>query len=425
MPARILIAGGGFGGLYAARMLERKLGSDAQITMVNEDNFLLYQPLIPGVGAGELEPRHVVVPLRQMLKRTDLRVGTVMGADPERRVITATGPDGVLEHSYDHLLVALGAVSRQPNIPGLAGHALPFKTVFDALVMRDSVISSFETAEQILDPDERASWLTYVFCGGGYTGVEGLAELQDFAADVVKLYPRCAEQGMRWVLVEGEQRIMKALPESLAEFTTKELEKRGIEVKTGIRLDKVTDDTVHLENGEAIPARMLVWTAGITPSKAVGDLNLPLDGHGRIVTDSNMQVEGHDNVWAVGDAAAVPDPAVPGEACPQTAQHALRQGRAVGKNIAAAVKGGEPKPFTYKTKGLVVGLGHGRGVASLMGVKLRGWPAFFFARTYHWLAMPGAYRRLRLAGDWAFSAWFPRDSSAVGGLRAPTSSESE
>ena len=216
-------------------------------------------------------------------------------------------------------------------------------------------------------PDERASHLGYVFAGGGYTGVEALAELQDFASDVIRYYPRSAKHGMRWVLVEGEPRIMKEVPAALAEFTTRELEKRGIEVKTGIHVDEVTDRTVHLTTGETIPARTLVWTAGITPCHAVIDLGLPLAERGRIKTDPAMRVEGHRNVWAIGDAAAVPDPAQRDAPCPQTAQHALRQGRAVARNVAAALGAGTERPFTYKTKGVVAALGRHKGVADRDG----------------------------------------------------------
>jgi len=414
VPATVLIAGGGFGGLYAARELERRLEPEARITLINDANFLLYTPLLPGVGGGTLEPRHVVVPLREELRRTEVRVGRVTGADPERSVVRFSSLDGEEERGYDHLVVALGSTSKHPKVPGLAEHSIPFKSVADALALRNRVIASFEHAEELDDDAERAPHLSYVFAGGGYTGVEALAELEDFAADVIRLYPRCAKRGMRWVLVEGEPRIMREVPASLAEFTTRELERRGIEVRTGIHVDEVREDSIHLTTGETIPARTLVWTAGITPCGAVADLGLPLGDRGRIEADAEMRVPGHANVWAIGDAAAVPDPAQPDDPCPQTAQHALRQGRAVARNVAAALSGGEPRPFSYRAKGLVVGLGRHKGVASLMGLRLRGLPAWFVGRTYHLAAMPGTRRRARLMSDWTLALLFKRDSAELG-----------
>ena len=417
MAARVVIAGGGFGGMYAARQLERRRKPElATVTLVNDVNFLLYAPLLPGVAGGTLEPRHVVVPLREQLRATEVRMGRVAGADPERSVLHVESLAGEAEElGYDHLIVALGSTSRNPSIPGLDEHAIPFKSVADALALRNRVIDCFERAEQTDDPGERDSHLSYVFAGGGYTGVEALAELEDFAAAVIRHYPRCKKQGMRWLLVEGEPRIMsREMPPGLSEFTTRELGRRGIEVQTGVHVDRLTERTVHLTTGETIPARTFVWTAGIAPCAAVAELGLPLAARGRIEVDSCMQVEGHDNVWAIGDAAAVPDPARPDDPCPQTAQHALRQGRAVARNVAAALRGGELRPFGYRTKGTVALLGRHEGVASVLGLRLRGFPAWFVGRSYHLAAMPGFARRARLVSDWTLGMLFARDSAALG-----------
>jgi NADH dehydrogenase len=366
-----------------------------------------------------LEPRHVVVPLREELARTEVRIAEVTGADPERSVLMATSSDGEDELPYDHLIVCLGSVSKHPRVPGLAEHALPVKSVADALALRNRLIGSFEAAEEAGDPKMRAAQLSYVFAGGGYTGVESLAELEDFAADVIRLYPRCARQGMRWVLVEGEERIMKEVPASLAQFTRRELEARGIEVRTGIHVDEVSDQAVHLTTGETIPTRTFVWTGGIQPSPAVAALGLPLDDHGRIPTDRLLRVEDRSDVWAIGDAAAVPDPAEEDRPCPQTAQHALRQARAVARNVAAALGTGTECPFSYRTMGVVAGLGRHKGVASLAGLKLRGFPAWLVGRTYHLAAMPGNRRRARLLADWTLALLFPRDSGEVAGAADP------
>jgi NADH dehydrogenase len=421
MAWRIVIAGGGFGGLYAAHTLERVLPAQtARITLVNDVNFMLYTPLLPGAAAGTLEPRHVVVPLREELRHTDLRLGRVTGADPARNRLSVDTIEGHHEElAYDHLIVALGSVSRTLPIPGLAQHAIGFKTLSEAIALRNRVLLTLEMAETLDDDERRAAYLSYVFVGGGYSGVEGLAELQDFAADVIRLYPRCRVQGMRWMLVEAAERPMMEVPPKLSDFTVRELRGRGIEFRIGQTVEQITDRSVTLSTGEVVPARTVVWTAGVKPHPVVQDLGLPLTDKGRIETDRFMQVSGHDNVWAIGDAAAVPDPARKGQPSPPTAQHGLRQGRAVAKNIAAAVGRGRLRPFRYRTLGVFVDLGRHQAVASTLGIRWRGFPAWFLARTYHMLAMPGWKRRLRLIVDWTVDLLFPRDASELGQLGHP------
>jgi NADH:ubiquinone reductase (H+-translocating) len=421
MAWRIVIAGGGFGGLYAARTLERVLPAHAaRITLVNDVNFMLYTPLLPGAAAGTLEPRHVVVPLREELERTDLRLGRVTGANPERNTISVDTIEGHGEEiEYDHLIVALGSVSRTLPIPGLAQHAIGFKTLSEAIALRNRVLLSLEMAETLDDDERRAAYLSYVFVGGGYSGVEGLAELQDFAADVIELYPRCRVQGMRWMLVEAAERPMMEVPPKLSDFTVRELRGRGIEFRIGQTVEQVTDRSVTLSTGEVVPARTVVWTAGVKPHPVVQRLGLPLTDKGRIEADRFMQVPGHDNVWAIGDAAAVPDPARKGQPSPPTAQHGLRQGRAVAKNVAAAIGRGRRRPFRYRTLGVFVDLGRHQAVASTLGIRWRGFPAWFLARTYHMAAMPGVKRRLRLVVDWTVDLLFDRDASELGQLGHP------
>src|SRR4051794_14670230 len=246
MAWRIVIAGGGFGGLYAARELERILPpQSAHITLINDVNFMLYTPLLPGAAAGTLEPRHVVVPLREELKYTDLRLGEVTSADPQAQCINVDTLEGHNERiDYDHLIIALGSVSRTLPIPGLAEHAIGFKTLAEAIALRNHLLRTLEMAESLEDPAAREKYLTFVFVGGGYAGVEGLAELQDFAADVVELYPRCRVQGMRWILVEATDRIMREITPSLADFTMRELEGRGLEFRLNTTITEVTADSV-------------------------------------------------------------------------------------------------------------------------------------------------------------------------------------
>jgi NADH dehydrogenase len=419
---RILIVGGGFGGFYAARELERiATMNSTQVTLVSDANFMLYTPLLPGVAGATLDPRHVVVPLRSQLRRTALVIGRVMSGDPASRTIDVRRSDGeAIELDYDHLLVTLGSVSRPLPIPGLAEYAIGLKTLSDSTALRNKVLDCLDIAESLDDPARRTEYLGFVFVGAGYAGLEGLAELQDFAAQAIELYPRCRAQGMRWVLVETRERIVPEVSPGLSVFAARELRTRGIEIHTSTTLASVTDREATLSSGEQIPARTLVWTAGVQPSPVVASLGLPLDDGGRIVTDREMRVTAHPGVWAVGDCAAVPDPARTGHACPPTAQHAIRQGKLAARNISASVEGRPARPFRYRTAGVVAELGHNQAVAITLGVRWRGLPAWLIARTYHLLLMPGLGRKLRLLADWNVALLFGRDASSPGRLGSPT-----
>src|SRR3954464_14898035 len=422
MAWRVVIAGGGFGGLYAARRLERLLPRhSAQGTLVADANFLLYTPLLPGAASGTLEPRHVVVPLREELDHTVIRLGHIRGADPDARRLDYVTPDGrELSLEYDQLIVGLGSVSRVLPIPGLAEYGLGFKTISEAIAMRNRALVNLEIAEELDTPEERRAWLTFVFVGAGYAGLEGIAELQDYVADVIDRYPRCRLDGTRWILVEAGERIMPEIHPGLADFAARELRGRGIDIRTSTTLDAVTETTATLSGGEQIPCRTLVWTAGVRASPIVAKLGLPLEERGRIVTDEYLRVPGVDGVWAIGDAAAVPDPAAGGQRpTPPTAQHALRQGRLVGANVAAALGHGQLKKFTYKTLGVFVDMGRHQAVAEMLRIRIRGFPAWFAARTYHLALMPGGTRRLRLMADWTVALFFDRGSPELGQLGHP------
>jgi NADH dehydrogenase len=433
---QVVIAGGGFGGFYAARALERLLPApSARVTLVNDANFLLYTPLLPGAAGATLDPRHVVVSLRSQLRRTELVIGHVTGADPARATLGVARLDGQhLDLGYDQLVVALGSVSRTLPIPGLAEHAIGLKSLSDATALRNQVLRCLDIAECLEDAALRAEYLGFVFVGAGYAGVEGLAELQDFAAQAIELYPRCRAQGMRWVLVEAGGRIMQEVPRSLSEFAERELRARGIEMRTDTTLRELSARRAILSDGETIAARTVVWTAGVKPSPVVAQLGLPLDREGRVVVDRTMRVDaralgaqraGSGRVWAIGDCAAVPDAATPGRSCPPTAQHAIRQGRLVARNVAATLAGASPRPFRYRSKGVVAELGHKRAVAITLGIRWRGLPAWLIARTYHLLLMPGVGRRLRLLVDWNVALVFGRDVSSPGRLGSPTPLERE
>jgi len=420
----VVIAGGGFGGLYAARRLERRLPRhSARIRVVSDVNFLLYTPLLPGAAAGTLEPRHVVVPIREELEWADLYLSRLTGADPglnEVYVRTLDERDETLR--YDQLLIAIGSVSRVLPVPGLAEHALGFKSLADAIALRNHALLNLEIAESLPDDQSRREYLTFVFVGAGYAGVEGIAELQDYVNATLDDYPRCRVAGTRWIIVEALDRIMPEIPESLAAFASRELRARGIELRTGTRLDSMDERSAVLSTGERVPTRTVCWTAGVKPPAVVRQLGLPLTESGRIDVDETMRVRGHDNVWAIGDSAAVPDPAKRRRApSPPTAQHAIRQGRVVGDNIASRLSGGRPRAFRYRTLGVFVDLGQHKAVATMMGIRLRGFPAWFAARTYHLAMMPGMARRVRLGIDWAVGLAFGRASAELGQLGHPPS----
>ena len=278
MAPHVVIAGGGFAGFHTARALERVLPADgARITLVNDVNFLLWTPLLPGAASGALEPRHAVVGLREHLKRTDLRLGRVRSADPGRRelhVHTIAGHEATVR--YDRLVVAVGSISKTLPIPGLEEHGLGFKTLADGIALRQRLLRQLEIAETLEDEDERASYLAFVFVGGGYAGVEGLAELQDLALEVLDEYPRCRAQGTRWLLIEAADHIMGEVHQRLGDYTAAELQRRGIEVRTGTTVEEVQAESIRLSDGEVVPTRALVWTAGVRPQPVVEELGLPL-----------------------------------------------------------------------------------------------------------------------------------------------------
>lgn len=417
---RIVIAGGGFGGVAVARDLEATLSPGAaDVTLVNEHNFMLYTPFLGAVAGGSLDPRHIAFPLREELPRTRVRLARVEGADPERRLVHVRDPQGDADAlPYDQLVVCLGSVSRTPDVPGLVEHGLGFKTLSEAVALRDRLLRTLERAETIEDPEERAPQLSFVVVGAGYAGLAALAEMQAFAADVLPLYPRCREQGMRWFLVNSRERMISDVPERLARFAEEKLRARGVEIVTQTRVIEVARDSVRLSDGRSIATRTVVWTAGVAPTPVVRRLGLRLDGGGRIVVDDCLRVEGHPGVWAIGDAAAVPDPARPGEVCPPTRQHAVRQAHQIAANLVSAVAGAAPGPFTYRTRGVFVDLGRFSAVAVLLRLRMSGFPAWLLTRGYHLKQVPGPRRKISLISDWIVDL-FDRDTTELGQLEHP------
>ena len=419
MAWNVVIAGGGFGGAAAAHELERVMPKQsARLALVNETNFALYTPFLPEAAAGTLEPRHVVTPLREMLKRTYLRIGAIVGHDPEAKTVTLRAKYGETETMpYDQLLLALGSTSRVLPVPGLAQHAVGFKSLSDAIYLRNHVVETLEEANATEDPRRREELLTYVFVGGGYAGLEALAELQDFAADAMDNYPRARLHGMRWVLVEATDRVLPEIDRELADYALKELRGRGIDIRLETTLEEVTADSARLSSGEVLPTRTVVWTAGVKAQPILAELNVPLDDRGRVPVDSYLRVQGLDSVWAIGDCAAAPDPR--GGICPPTAQHAVRQGPVAARNIAAELGIGSPRPFEYRSEASFVNLGRYKAVGRIGDRTFRGFPAWWMARTYHMSQIPGAARKFRAVLDWTAGLPFRRDIAEVGTIGKP------
>ncbi|HVC07067.1 MAG TPA: NAD(P)/FAD-dependent oxidoreductase [Solirubrobacterales bacterium] len=419
MAWNVVIVGGGFGGAMAARELERLMPrQSARLVLVNEANFMLYTPFLPEAAAGTLEPRHVVTPLREILERTYLRLGSIVAHDPQRKTVDLRAKYGDIETlPYDQLLLSVGSVSRVLPVPGLAEHAVGFKSLADAIWLRNHLVETLEEANATDDPARRDELLTYVFVGGGYAGLEALAELQDFAADAMENYPRARLHGMRWVLVEAGGRVLPEIDLRLADYALRELRGRGIDIQLETTLEEVSADRARLSSGEALPTRTVVWTAGVAPHPSLRELNVPLDERGRVPVDEFLRVRGMDSVWAIGDCAAAPDPR--GGVCPPTAQHAVREGPVAARNIAAELGVGSPRRFEYRSNASFVNLGRYKAVGSVGDRTFRGFPAWWMARTYHMSQIPGVARKARAVLDWTAGLPFRRDISEVGSIGHP------
>ncbi|MGE0027114.1 MAG: NAD(P)/FAD-dependent oxidoreductase [Thermoleophilia bacterium] len=414
-PARggLLIVGGGFAGASLARM-----AGTAGATIVSPENFMLYTPLLPDVAAGTVEPRHVVMPLRQMCPHADLILGAAAGLDEDARVLTVVTDTGTVDVAYDRLVLSPGAGSRSLPVPGLAEHAVGFKTIEDAVHLRNTVLHRLDQADAA-PPDDRDRHLTFVFVGGGYAGVEAVAQLHELVQHALRSYPRLAGAPQRWILADAAPRILASVPGRLGEYAARQLTRRGIEIHTGARLLSAEGGRAVLSDGTDVATETLVWSAGVAPSGLGAALGLPVDEAGRIVVDGFLRVEGRERIHALGDAARVPNAATPAAIDPPTCQHALRQARRLAKNIRRERRGRPPLPYAYRTRGQMALLGRHSAIAEVAGLHLRGIPAWLMARTYHLNRLPLRRRRMRVAADWAASAVFPWDITQLGSLGHP------
>ena len=421
----VLVVGGGFGGAFAARRLDRVLrGRSERVLIVAPENFFLFSPLLPEAASGTLEPRHAVIPLREFLPRTTILTGEVTDLDAHghrAKVVDLNGDTH--EVAFRALILAPGSVPTTLPIPGLLDHAVGFKTLSDAIWLRNRVLRQLEAADATDDLALRRELLTFTFIGGGYSGVEALAELESLTRDALKrAYPRLRPADLRWVLVEATDTLLPGLDARLARYAERVLRRKGVELHLATHLESCEGGVVRLTDSPVAPfaSATIVWTAGQRPSELPRRSGLPVDDRGRIPVDSELRVDGLRETYAIGDAAAVPDPARPGHPCPPTAQHALRQGLLAADNVAAGLGIGTPKPFTYRNKGLAVTLGRNQGAARVYRYTFTGFLAWWMGRSYHLLMMPGTARKTRIVSDWTISLFFPRDVSQLGALGHPT-----
>jgi len=423
MPERphILIVGGGYVGMYTALRLQKKLRrNEARITIVDPQNYMTYQPFLPETAAGSLEPRHVVVPLRKVLKQCRVLTGLVTGIDHASRTATVLPVEGpAYPVRYDVIVVAPGSVVRTLPIPGLAEQGIGFKTVGEAIYLRNHVLSRLDYAASVTDAEHRRRALTFVFIGGGYAGIEAFAELEDMARYATRYYDNVDPDDMRWVLIEATGRILPEVSVPMAEYTVKQLLKRNMDIRLSTRVDSLTGGHVVLTGGDEFDAETIVWTAGVKANPMLTRTDLPLDEKGRLRCTADLRVEGVEDAWGAGDCAAVPDLTDPGSFTGPSAQHAVRQTKTLAANIVAALRRRQLTDYRHKYVGSVASLGLYRGVAEVYGIKLRGWPAWFMHRTYHVSRMPTVNRKVRVLADWTLAIFFPREVVSLGQLQQP------
>ena len=423
-PVRIVIVGGGYVGMYTALGLQKKLSRGAaEIVVIEPQSNMTYQPFLPEAAAGSVEPRHVVVPLRRVLRRSRVITGAVSCITHARKCVTVQPSEGEeYELGYDLLVVCPGSVSRLLPVPGLAECGIGFKTIGEAIFLRNHVLSCLDLAASTEDPEIRRRALTFVFVGGGYAGVEAMAELEDMARFATR-YSSIRPSDMKWVLVEAASRIMPEVSVRLSSYTVDRLTERGIDVRLNTRLESAEQGTIVLSDGTSFEAETLVWTAGVKANPILQSTDLPLDDKGRLPCNANLTVKGVNGVFAAGDCAAVPDLTKddPNAMCSPSAQHAVRQAKTLAANVVATVRGGTLHDYRHAYAGSVASLGLYRGVAEIYGIKLRGFPAWWMHRTYHVSRMPTLNRKVRVVADWTAALLFSREVVSLGQVQSPRS----
>ncbi|MFG2088726.1 NAD(P)/FAD-dependent oxidoreductase [Spirillospora sp. NPDC048824] len=409
---RVVIVGGGFGGVSAARRFERLnlRGHRIDVTLISDSNYLLFTPMLAEVASGGLEERHISSPVRAAASHTRFRHGRVAGVDvARRRVVLESGGEPV---GYEHLVLAAGSVPHFPDLPGVAEHALTLKSLADAVRLRDRVLALLERADQEADPAERRRLLTFVVAGGGFAGTESVAELYDLTHDVLHFYPAIDPDEPRFILVHSDERILPELSDRLGDYALKKLRARGIEFRLGARAAGATGRSVRLDDGEVIETATFVWTAGNRSNPLLRILPGESGRRGQVVVDRTMRAFELDRVWAIGDCAQIPTE--DGTLYPPTAQHAMREGKAVADNIAAVLRGQRPHPFRFRTIGTFVALGHRTAAGEIRGRPFSGLVAWLLWRGIYLAKLPGVERRVRVLLDWVLDTAFPRDIVVTG-----------
>jgi NADH dehydrogenase len=409
---KILILGGGFGGIYTALHLEKRLARDPniEITLVNRENFFLFTPMLHEVAASDLDLTNIVSPVRKLLKRANFFAGDVESIDLDARRVTVS--HGTLRHAhelnYDYLVIALGCVTNLNNPPGLVGRVITMKSLGDAVDLRNRIIARLEEADTECAAAIRKPLLTFVVVGGGFAGVEAIGAVNDFVRGALRHYPHIAPEQVRMVLVHAAEVILPELGEELGRYAQRKLADEGVEFHTNVKVSAVSDDGVMLSNGTFLESRNVVWTAGTTPHPLLSMLPCERE-RGRLRVNEYLELPGRENVWALGDCALVPDLGNPGKYHPPTAQHALREGKTCARNIEAAIRGGAKRPFKFKTLGALAAIGRRTGVAKVFGLKFSGFVAWFLWRTIYLSKLPRFEKKLRVALDWTLDLFFSKD----------------
>jgi NADH dehydrogenase len=413
MTKRIAILGGGFGGVYTALRLEKLRNRlPMEVTLINRSNYFLMTPLLFEAGSGVLEPRHVVSPIRTLFRHTRFIQAEIQSVDLDRKIVSASSsPTDSHEIPFDHLVVAVGGVTNTGLVPG-SEHATTFKTLGDAIFLRNQTIELFERADVEKDRARRAAMMTFVIVGAGLVGTELAGELAEFLHNVVRAYKNIDPKELRFELIEVGKRIMPEVDPELSEYAAQVLKQHGINIRVDTKVTSIQQGKIHVkrEQDETIASDTIIVATGVKPSPLVEKLDLEKDKKGRIITDATMLVRGRNDVWALGDCAAIPNPKDPeGRPYPQLAQHALREAKLLANNIVKSMQGEPPQPFIYSNKGVLASLGHFRGVGRVYKFRIFGFVAWWVWRTYYLLQMPSWSRRIRIMIDWTISLIFKND----------------
>lgn len=408
---KIVILGGGFGGLYTARELEKKLGADpdVEITLVNRENFFLFTPMLHEVAASDLDPADILNPIRKLLKRARIFVGNVEAIDLDSKKVKVSHGEGQHPHelAYDQLVIALGSVSNFFSLPGVKEHALTMKSLNDAVTLRSRLIEQLDEADFECCPAMRDWLMTIVVAGGGFAGVETVAGVNDFLREAVKYYRNLKEEMIRVVLIEHGPAVLPELDVSLGVYAAEKLSRRGVEIRLQTAVTSMSERAVTLSDGRSINTRTLIWTAGTAPNPLLAALACSKE-KGKLIVDENLEIPGRRGVWALGDCAAIRD-RQSGKLYPPTAQHALRQGKVVAHNVIAAVRGAAKKPFVFSTIGQLAAIGRRTGVAHILGVNFSGYIAWWMWRTIYLCKLPRLEKKVRVALGWSLDLFFSKD----------------